>query len=80
MAMPDVRDCMGKSYFHPRTGAEPEQYEMAVIAAEAVGRVLFVETNSKQAPAWVDAVMPRGVPTVGFIPPNGGVHPSGDAA
>ena len=62
--MPDVRDCMGEAVFVHGTGAEPEQYGMAVIAAEAVGRVLFVERTQTGARVG-QCRNATGVPTVG---------------
>ena len=58
------------------TGAQAWHYAEAVRAAELTGRCLFVETDSAHAPAWAAAIMPRSIPCLSIIPPNGGVHPA----
>ncbi|HUB48343.1 MAG TPA: hypothetical protein VMB73_25485 [Acetobacteraceae bacterium] len=62
------------------TGAQAEHYREAIRGAELLGRCLFIETDSAHAPAWAAAIMPRGIPCLSIIPPNGGVHPAVGAA
>jgi hypothetical protein len=57
------------------TGAQAWHYAEAVRAAELTGRCLFIETDSAHAPAWAASILPRGIPGLSIIPPNGGVHP-----
>jgi hypothetical protein len=58
------------------TGAQVEHYKTALLAAELLGRCLFIETDSDHAPAWAAAIQPREVPCLLLRPPNGGVHPA----
>jgi len=57
------------------TGADPQNYAMAVAMAEMLGRVVLVETTSDAAEAWWGAFERAGVPGVAIIPPNGDAHP-----
>jgi hypothetical protein len=59
------------------TGAETWYYGEATRAAEVTGRCLFVETDSNHAPAWIEAAIPRQVPLLTIIRPEGRVHPAG---
>jgi hypothetical protein len=59
------------------TGAQVWHYKEAIRAAELTGRCLFIETDSRHAPAWAAAIMPRRIPCLSVIPPAGGVHPVG---
>ena len=59
-------------------GAEVAHYEAAVLAAELLERVLFIECGTATAPAWVRLVKPlfdKGLPSLVILPRNGAVHP-----
>jgi len=62
------------------TGAQATHYREAIRGAQRLGRCLFVETDSDHVPAWIAAILPRGIPTLRFIPPPGRVHPAMEAA
>lgn len=57
-------------------GSEVQHYATAVAGAELCGKLLFVETDSAHVAAWVDAVLPRGVPLLTIVPPVGLPHPA----
>lgn len=63
------------------TGGEREHYEAAIEAAQTLKRVLFVETTSGKAPAWVEAAkLSNPLPALKLhVPLFGGVHPAPDA-
>ena len=72
-------------YWRPRmafvhgTGGQHAEYAGAVVFAEAVGRLVFVETSSAMAPAWRDWLgqfCPGGFT---LLPNDGGVHPVAEA-
>jgi hypothetical protein len=57
------------------TAAQEEHYKAAVGGAIVYGRCLIVETDSHHGMAWVEAIRPRRVPSLAFMPFPGGVHP-----
>lgn len=58
------------------TGGKAEHYAAAVEMAKATGRVVMVETDSAHAAGWQEAIAPRGITCLAFIPPPGCVHPA----
>ncbi len=58
---------------------KPEHYAAAVVIAGLAGRVLFVETNTQHAPAWLDmarAALPPPAILAILTPPGAPPHPA----
>ena len=53
-------------------GGESAHYAEAIIAAHTIGRIVFVETTSANAPSWVDFLACE---TTLLIKPKDGPHP-----